>query len=110
MAAKGGRRLMELLEKSLSDMELNIDEIASEMAFSRTSFYRKLKGLTNMAPADFIRAYRLRRAAEMIEEGSWNLYEVAENVGFSNYTHFSVIFKKHFGVSPKDYRNRGHHE
>lgn len=103
-------KLMELLEKSLSDMELNIDEIASEMAFSRTSFYRKLKGLTNMAPADFIRAYRLRRAAEMIEEGSWNLYEVAENVGFSNYTHFSVIFKKHFGVSPKDYRNRGHHE
>lgn len=103
-------KLMKLLEKSLSDTELNIDEIASEMAFSRTSFYRKLKGLTNMAPADFIRAYRLRRAAEMIEEGSWNLYEVAENVGFSNYTHFSVIFKKHFGVSPKDYRTREHHE
>ncbi len=103
-------KLMELLEKSLSNMDLNIDDIASELAFSRTSFYRKLKGLTNMAPADFIRVYRLRRAAEMIEEGSWNLYEVAENVGFSNYTHFSVIFKKHFGVSPKDYRNRGNHE
>lgn len=98
-------RLMEILENELSNVELNIDNIASEMAFSRTSFYRKLKGLTNMAPADFIRNYRLRRAAEMIEEGSWNLYEVAENAGFGNYTHFSAIFKKHFGVSPKSYKS-----
>lgn len=97
-----------LLDKSMQDPDLNIDKIASEMALSRTSFYRKLKGLTNMAPADFIREYRLRRAAEMIEEGSYSLSDIAENVGFSNYTHFSVIFKKRFGVSPKDYRSRRH--
>ncbi len=98
-------KLMEHIENGLSDPELNIDGIAREMAFSRTSFYRKLKGLTDMAPTDFIRNYRLKRAAEMILEGSWSLYEVAERAGFGNYTHFSTLFKKHFGASPKHYKD-----
>lgn len=96
-------KLMELLEKELSAPEMNIDNIAREMAFSRSSFYRKLKGLTNMAPADFVRNYRLKRAAEMIQEGSLSLNEIAFETGFRNYTHFSVLFKKHFGKSPRSY-------
>lgn len=98
-------KLTGLLDKELSNSNLNVDDIASEMAFSRTSFYRKLKGLTDMAPADFIRNYRLKRAAEMILEGSWILSEVSERTGFGNYTHFSVAFKKHFGVVPKNYKS-----
>ncbi|MCD8033889.1 MAG: response regulator [Alistipes sp.] len=96
--------LMKLLEAEMSNPNLNIDDIAREMAFSRTSFYRKLKGLTDEAPADFLRNYRLKRAAEMIREGSWTLYEVAEMTGFGNYPHFSVLFKKHFNVTPKHYK------
>ena len=103
-------KLMELLENELSDPNLNIDNIAREMAFSRTSFYRKLKGLTDTPPADFIRNYRLKRAAEMIQEGSWTLYEVAERSGFGNYTHFSVLFKKHFGISPRNYKENSKNE
>lgn len=98
-------KLMELLEKELANTELNVDNIAKEMAFSRTSFYRKMRGLTDMSPTDFLRNYRLRRAAEMISEGSFSLYEVAENTGFTTYSYFSVAFKKHFGVTPKDYRD-----
>lgn len=97
-------KLLELFEKELGNSELNIDDIVKEMAFSRTSFYRKLKGLTDMSPADFLRNYRLRRAAEIISEGSASMSEVAENTGFGNYAYFSVAFKKHFGISPKDYK------
>ncbi len=97
-------KLMKMLENKLYDSELNIDELAREMTFSRTSFYRKLKGLTNVAPADFIRNYRLKRAAEMILDGSWNLSEIADKTGFTNYAHFSVLFKKHFDVSPRNYK------
>ena len=98
-------KLMQLLEKNLSKPEMNIDAIAKEMAFSRSSFYRKIKGLTNISPADLIRNYRLKRAAEMISEGSWSLYEVSERTGFGNYSHFSVLFKKYFGTSPQNYKN-----
>jgi CheY-like chemotaxis protein/AraC-like DNA-binding protein len=97
-------KLMSILENRLYDSELSIDEIARETSFSRTSFYRKLKGLTNVAPADFIRNYRLKRAAEMILDGSWNLSEIADKTGFTNYAHFSVLFKKHFDVSPRNYK------
>lgn len=98
-------KLMQLLEKDLSKPEMNIEAIAKEMAFSRSNFYRKIKGLTNISPADLIRNYRLKRAAEMILEGSWSLYEVSERTGFGNYSHFSVLFKKHFGTSPQNYKN-----
>jgi signal transduction histidine kinase/ligand-binding sensor domain-containing protein/DNA-binding response OmpR family regulator len=96
-------RLTQFLEKELDNSELNINSIARNLGFSRTGFYRKLKGLTDMSPLDFFRNYRLRRAAEMIREGTMPLNEVAEKTGFGTYSYFSVIFKKHFGFSPRDY-------
>jgi signal transduction histidine kinase/ligand-binding sensor domain-containing protein/DNA-binding response OmpR family regulator len=96
-------KLTLLLEKELSNSELNINSIARELGFSRTGFYRKLKGLMDISPLDFLRKYRLKRAAEMILEGSLSLNEVAERTGFGTYSHFSVTFKKHYSISPKDY-------
>ncbi len=99
-------KLTQLLEEELANSELNINSIARDLGFSRTGFYRKLKGLTDMSPLDFLRNYRLRRAAEMIREGTMPLNEVAEKTGFGTYSYFSVAFKKHFGSSPRDYGQR----
>jgi signal transduction histidine kinase/ligand-binding sensor domain-containing protein/DNA-binding response OmpR family regulator len=96
-------KLTQLLEEELGNSDLNINSIARELGFSRTGFYRKLKGLTDMSPLDFLRNYRLRRAAEMIRERTTPLNEVAEKTGFGTYSYFSVAFKKHFGFSPRDY-------
>jgi signal transduction histidine kinase/DNA-binding response OmpR family regulator len=96
-------KLTQLLEEELANSELNINSIARNLGFSRTGFYRKLKGLMDMSPLDFFRNYRLRRAAEMIREGTMSLNEVAEKTGFGTYSYFSVAFKKHFGFSPRDY-------
>ncbi len=96
-------KLTQLLEEELSNSDLNINSVARDLGFSRTGFYRKLKGLTDMSPLDFLRNYRLRRAAEMIQEGAISLSEVAEKTGFGTYSYFSVTFKKHFGFSPRDY-------
>ncbi|MBN2817445.1 MAG: helix-turn-helix domain-containing protein, partial [Bacteroidales bacterium] len=43
------------------------------------------------------------RAAEFLLEGKMNISEIADITGFSTPSHFSVSFKKHFGVSPKNY-------
>lgn len=93
-----------LLKKELSNTDMNIDSIARELGYSRTNFYRKLKGLTDMSPVDFIRSYRLRCAAEMIQDGKYHLNEIAEKAGFGTYSYFSMSFKKQFGVAPKDYK------
>ena len=57
----------------------------------------------DMSPIDFLRSYRLRKAAEMLHEGSLSLTEISDSTGFSSYSYFSKSFKKHYGVTPKEY-------
>jgi signal transduction histidine kinase/ligand-binding sensor domain-containing protein/DNA-binding response OmpR family regulator len=99
-------RMMQLLEQELSNPQLNVDALGKELGFSRTAFYRKIKGLTDMSPVDFLRKYRLRRAAEMIREDADTLSNIAEKTGFASYSYFSKSFRNHFGLNPKDYKNQ----
>ena len=96
-------KLSNLLETNLSDPDLTIDYLAQELGFSRTAFYRKIKGLTDISPNDFLKNYRLKCAAEKIVDDSASLIEISEQTGFSSYSYFSKSFKKHFGVTPSDY-------
>jgi len=96
-------KVTSLIEKEISNPDLNIDQIITELGYSRSVFYRKIKGLTGFAPNDFLREYRFKRAAEMILRGENSLVTISEHTGFSSYSYFSKAFKLHFGVSPKDY-------
>lgn len=96
-------KLTMILEKELSNPELNVDFIGRDLGFSRTAFYRKIKGLMEMSPIDFLNSYRLRKAAEMLQGGLLSLTEISDKTGFSSYSYFSKSFKKHFGVTPKEY-------
>jgi signal transduction histidine kinase/ligand-binding sensor domain-containing protein/DNA-binding response OmpR family regulator len=96
-------KLSSLLENELSNPNLNIDYIARNMGFSRTGFYSKIKGLTDMSPIDFLTSYRMRCAAEKIVQNEYSLTEIAEQTGFSSYSYFSKTFKKHFGITPNKY-------
>ena len=96
-------KLTLILEKELSNPDLNVDYIGRDLGFSRSGFYRKIKGLLDMSPIDFLLGYRMKKAAEMLQEGSLSLIEISDKIGFSSYSYFSKSFKKHFGVTPKDY-------
>ena len=97
-------KLTSLLEDKMADPDLDIDYIARELGCSRSVFYRKIKGLTDISPNDFVRNYRLKSAAEKIINDPISLSEVAEQTGFRSYSYFSKAFKKHFGVTPKEYQ------
>lgn len=98
-------KLNTLLDTEIDNPNLNVDNIATKLGFSRSVFYRRIKALTNIAPNDFIRTYRLKRAAEMITSTTFSLSEISDRTGFSSYSYFSKAFKKQFGVSPKDYHS-----
>ena len=70
---------------------------------SRTSFYNKLKALTNQTPIDYVRIIRLNKACSLLKEGKYSTIEVAEMVGFNDVKYFREVFKKHFKVSPGQY-------
>lgn len=95
--------LYELMENELSNSELNINRMTEVLKISRTKFYYKVKGLTGENPNVFFKTYKLNRAAEFLLEGKLNISEIADMTGFSTPSHFSVSFKKQFGVAPRDY-------
>ncbi len=96
--------LYELMEKELSNSELNVVEIAERMHMSRTKFYYKVKGLTGENPGTFFKTYKLNRAAEMILEGKYTISEISDMAGFSTVSVFSKSFKKQFGTAPSSYK------
>lgn len=91
------------VEEHLTDPEFTVDTLCALMGMSRTSFYNKLKALTEQSPADYIRLIRLKRAAQLLEEGRCSVAEVADQTGFSDSKYFREVFKKHFKVSPSSY-------
>ena len=96
-------RIMATVNKHLSDSDLNVDMIAEEVGISRVHLHRKMKELTGQTPHDFIRNLRLKRAATLLASQSMNVNEVMYACGFSNSTSFSTIFKRFYGMSPRDY-------
>ncbi|MDR1348691.1 MAG: response regulator [Prevotellaceae bacterium] len=92
-----------LMENELSNTELNISRMINVLKISRTKFYYKVKGLTGENPNVFFKTYKLNRAAQLLSEGKYKISEVADMTGFSTLSHFSVSFKKQFGVSPSEY-------
>lgn len=99
-------RLYQLLDERLDEVELNVNNLSRELAFSRSSFYRKIKALTGESPNTFVRIYRLNKAKELLLKGEMSISEVASCTGFSTLSHFSTCFKKQFGVSPTDFKNK----
>ena len=95
--------LYKLMEEELSNSELDITLISSQLHISRTKLFYKIKGLTGSTPAAFFKTYKLNRAAELIVQGEHTMSEIAFMTGFSTQAHFSTSFKKQFGVSPTAY-------
>ena len=62
-----------------------------------------MKELTGQTPHDFIRNLRLKQAANLLANQGMNVTEVMYACGFSNSASFSTLFKKFYGVSPRDY-------
>ena len=95
--------LYQLMEKELSNSELDVARMTELLHISRTKFYYKVKGLTGENPSVFFKRYKLNRAAQLLSERKYNVSEIADMTGFSTLSHFSTSFKKQFGVSPSEY-------
>lgn len=102
-------KIMKIVNEHLSDSELSVEMLASEVGLSRVHMHRKLKELTNLSTRDFIKNIRLQQAASLFaQDKKLTISEVAYAVGFVNLSHFSNSFKEKYGVSPKEYTGSKH--
>jgi signal transduction histidine kinase/ligand-binding sensor domain-containing protein/DNA-binding response OmpR family regulator len=95
----------ELLEKNLTDPEFSVDDFAQMTNTGRTLFFKKIKYLTGYTPNEFIRARRMKKAAELLKTYKYNVSEVSYMVGINDPFYFSKCFKAQFGCSPSRYLN-----
>ena len=95
------------VEENLDKTDFNVDSLCAMMNMSRTSFYNKLKALTDQAPADYIRLIRLKRAAHLLREKRYNITEISEITGFNDVKYFREVFKKYYKVTPSQYAKSG---
>lgn len=91
------------IEKHIADLDFSIDNIAESVFMSRSSFYRKLKNITGMSPNDYLKVFRLNKAAELLLKNEIPVSEICYKVAFSSSSYFSKCFKAQFGILPKDY-------
>lgn len=99
------KEVMEFLEEQMDNPDLIIDDFANKLHLSRSIFYRKLKSIVGMPPVDFIREIRVKRAAQLIKNDSFNFSQIAYMTGFSDPKYFSRCFKKYMGCTPSEYKN-----
>jgi len=72
---------------------------------SRATFYRKVRALSNLTPHGLVNISRLRKAAQLLANGDYKVYEVANMVGYTLQSNFARDFHKQFGMTPTDYVN-----
>ena len=96
-------RVMQVINKNISNSSLSVDSLADEVGISRVHLHRKMKELTGKTPHEIIRNIRLKQAANLLASGDMNITEVVYACGFGNAASFSTIFKRFYGMSPRDY-------
>ena len=101
------RKFMALIEESYPDSDFSIEKASDMLGLSRVHLYRKVKELTGVTPTDFLRNYRLKRAAALLREKGRNVNEVAYATGFSSPPYFSKCFKAAYTVTPTEYQEKG---
>jgi signal transduction histidine kinase/DNA-binding response OmpR family regulator len=89
-----------LINDNISELDLSTEFLCDKLGVSSSKLYRKIKELTDLAPNEFIRTIRLKKAAQLLKTKKYNVSEVTDLVGFNDPLYFSRCFKKQFGFPP----------
>lgn len=100
------RKLMYIIDQNLRNEDFDSDVLAQQIFVSRSQLNRKLQAITGHRPGEFIRMYKLKRAAQLIMENKFSITQIAYEVGFNSPAQFSRAFRKHFSCLPSEFNNR----
>ncbi|HRQ55280.1 MAG TPA: response regulator [Ignavibacteriaceae bacterium] len=97
------KKAFDIVEEHMDDVGFDTELLAKELFVSRMQLHRKIQAITGHAPGEFIRNFRLKRAAEMLLEKNLSITQVAYEIGYNSPSHFSKAFTKYFNCSPSEY-------
>ena len=85
---------------------LSVEELARSSHMSKRNFFRHFKATTGCSPQLFLRQVRIQKALELLEQSNKDIYEVAMECGFYDSSHFSRVFHREKGCTPRHYREQ----
>ena len=97
-------RFKKVVEERMTDSELSVETIGSELGLSRVQLYRKVKALTGSSPVDLLRKARLNKAQQLLQTTDLSVSEIAYQVGFTSPSYFTKCYKDEYGKVPGESR------
>lgn len=99
-------RCIAITERHLDNSDFNVKMLADELATCPSALYKKVKLISGRSTNEFIRYIRLRKAAQLLVTGKYNVNETAMLCGFIDLRYFREQFIKLFGIRPSDYMKK----
>ncbi|PAW94811.1 hypothetical protein CKK33_15450 [Mucilaginibacter sp. MD40] len=93
-------KLIEVIEKDIQRLDLDVDYLCRNLFVSRTKLYQKIKSISGQSVGEFIRTIRLKKSIEIMTHENVSMNEVADRIGMQSSSNFSRAFKKEYGKSP----------
>ena len=97
-------KVNQIMLENLKDVDYNMEQLSEQMHMSRSTFYRKFKGLTGINAAEYLRQLRLQKAATLLSEQGMSVNDVAYEVGFESIAQFRIKFKEMYNINPSSYK------
>ena len=83
---------------------ISVEEICRAFRVGRTRLYELCADYLGCGLAEYIRAYRIRHAQTLLRQTDRSITQIALDTGFSDYNHFSKVFKQYTGISAREYK------
>ncbi|HEX9252662.1 MAG TPA: ATP-binding protein, partial [Ignavibacteriaceae bacterium] len=96
-------RALKIAENNIYSSDFDSELFAKEMFVSRSQLHRKMIAITGQAPGEFIRIYRLKKAAQLLLEKKLSVTQISLEVGFNSPSHFTKAFQQYFNCLPSEF-------
>ena len=98
------KRVVEYIQAHL-DCELNLNNLSNLIHISPHYFASLFKQSTGLSPYKYIIQSRLEKAKTLLRDRNLPIVFICHEVGFKNQSHFTRVFRQHFKITPKAYRD-----
>ena len=98
------RKAKRYIDNHLGDSSLSMQQVVDEFAMSASYFSTEFRKTVGYTFTEYLTMARIQRAGELLRHSKLKVCEVAEPLGYENTTYFSTLFKRQYGVTPKQYR------
>lgn len=99
-------KLNTLIADNMSNPELDVAFLSTNMCISRSLLFNKVKALSGMGIIDYVNKLRIDKAVDLLTTSSMSLTEISEVTGFSSLRYFSKVFKAIMGIIPSEFKKQ----